>query len=409
MNINKKSFSIYKITCTINNKVYIGQTSGTLKHRFYQHVNKESGCIKLKRAIEKYGKENFTIEEIDIASDKETALQKEAHYIKQYKSNNIKYGYNILANGYSSYSTKKVYCIETKETFETVLLAAKVMNVCPSFMAAVCRGNKSTVRGLHFTYINKKGDPIINTVKFIKPNKTKIRCIELNMIFESVAKAARYIGRTSMTIFNCLNGKSPRAGGYHWEYVDTKWHRQVKYTKSSRSRKIICTDTNKIFNSATEAARSINVSLNSILSCCNGISKTSGGYHWNYLDGIKKVLPPKNRNGNYSSKKQPVKCVETNKIYESISQASREFGIAKNSIQMALWYPNRTVKGYHFTYCYDIEREPYNAKKIICVETGKVFNSLIDASRVICKDSSALSVALKKPHRTCGGFHWKYL
>lgn len=211
MNINKKSFSIYKITCTINNKVYIGQTSGTLKHRFYQHVNKESGCIKLKRAIEKYGKENFTIEEIDIASDKETALQKEAHYIKQYKSNNIKYGYNILANGYSSYSTKKVYCIETKETFETVLLAAKVMNVCPSFMAAVCRGNKSTVRGLHFTY------------------------------------------------------------------------------------------------------------------------------------------------------------------------------------------------------CYDIEREPYNAKKIICVETGKVFNSLIDASRVICKDSSALSVALKKPHRTCGGFHWKYL
>lgn len=222
--MDKKYFSIYKITCTVNGKVYIGQTSGNVKARLKQHLQKDSCCVKLKRAIKKYNKENFIIEEIDMANNKEEALQKEAKYIKQYKSNNIRYGYNILANGHSTYSTQKVYCIETGEVFETVLLAAKSIGVSPSFMANACRGSRPTVKGLHFTYLDKNNNPIMDKVRFIKPHGTKVKCIELDLTFNSVAEAARYIGRTDMTIFQCLKGKASRAGGYHWEYVEPYWY-----------------------------------------------------------------------------------------------------------------------------------------------------------------------------------------
>ena len=48
----------------------------------------------------------------------------------------------------------------------------------------------------------------------------KIRCVELDMIFESVNAAANYINRTGASISNCLIGNQKTSGNYHWEYVD---------------------------------------------------------------------------------------------------------------------------------------------------------------------------------------------
>lgn len=47
----------------------------------------------------------------------------------------------------------------------------------------------------------------------------KIRCVEINMIFDSIRKAAKFIGQSPTSIVNCLKGKTCMAGGYHWEYV----------------------------------------------------------------------------------------------------------------------------------------------------------------------------------------------
>ena len=58
---------IYKITCKINNKIYIGQTSESLKTRFKRHMGyqKDDNDTKFYRAVRKYGVENFYIEKID--------------------------------------------------------------------------------------------------------------------------------------------------------------------------------------------------------------------------------------------------------------------------------------------------------------------------------------------------------
>ena len=88
---------IYKITNVINNKVYIGQTVNTIKHRWYQHCNRK-GCTSLYNAILKYGKENFNIEIIETLPI-EKLDEREIYWISFYKSNTKKFGYNILLGG----------------------------------------------------------------------------------------------------------------------------------------------------------------------------------------------------------------------------------------------------------------------------------------------------------------------
>jgi group I intron endonuclease len=89
---------IYKITNTINGKLYIGQTVNTLHHRWKQHC-RSSGCRYLSSSIKKHGKENFTIEEIDRADNIEELNKRESYWIEFYNSTNSKFGYNLESGG----------------------------------------------------------------------------------------------------------------------------------------------------------------------------------------------------------------------------------------------------------------------------------------------------------------------
>ena len=85
---------IYKITCKVNNKVYIGQTTETLEKRFRRHMGyqKDSHDTKFYRAVRKYGVDNFYIELLDKATSRLELNLLEEHYIKAY--NSIEEGYN---------------------------------------------------------------------------------------------------------------------------------------------------------------------------------------------------------------------------------------------------------------------------------------------------------------------------
>lgn len=74
-------YTIYKISNTINDKIYIGQTRQSLKSRMNGH--KQAHTL-IGIAIRKYGIQNFTIECIDTAENNEQALYKEKHYIGKF-------------------------------------------------------------------------------------------------------------------------------------------------------------------------------------------------------------------------------------------------------------------------------------------------------------------------------------
>lgn len=84
-------YLVYKITCLSNGKIYVGQTTETLKQRFKRHLN-YNGDTKFYRAIKKYGKENFKIELIDTANNQKELDEKEFYWIK--KLNAVEKGYN---------------------------------------------------------------------------------------------------------------------------------------------------------------------------------------------------------------------------------------------------------------------------------------------------------------------------
>lgn len=102
---------IYKITNIQNNKVYIGQTIRPITDRFNRHINDALHNIidtHFARAIRKYGKESFKIEEIDSASSQEELNQKEQYWIRYYDS--VNQGYNetdaIFKSGGNTYQSK---------------------------------------------------------------------------------------------------------------------------------------------------------------------------------------------------------------------------------------------------------------------------------------------------------------
>lgn len=87
-----KLFYLYKIVNSVNDKVYIGVTS-RLKERKREHFSKSSKCSKLRKAIDKHGRENFELIVLCCGlEDYITDLEFKA--IDLYDS--ISNGYNIL-------------------------------------------------------------------------------------------------------------------------------------------------------------------------------------------------------------------------------------------------------------------------------------------------------------------------
>jgi group I intron endonuclease len=91
---------IYKITNTINNKMYIGQTTQGLLQRQREHVsrfNRGERDHKLYLAFRKYGIDAFKFEVICVALDASYLNELEVAFIAEY--NSYDKGYNMTVGG----------------------------------------------------------------------------------------------------------------------------------------------------------------------------------------------------------------------------------------------------------------------------------------------------------------------
>ena len=96
---SKNVYKLYKITNTVNGKLYIGITKLSLQERFNIHVRfAKSPKYPLQFAIAKYGEENFTIELIEESKDRKHISESEEPAILHYDSRNN--GYNVAIGGY---------------------------------------------------------------------------------------------------------------------------------------------------------------------------------------------------------------------------------------------------------------------------------------------------------------------
>lgn len=112
-----------------------------------------------------------------------------------------------------------------------------------------------------------------------------------------------------------------------------------------------------------------------------------------------------------NSRKKTIVCVETGEIYNSLDDASLRTAICRKTIWNSIANGCLCGNGVHFRYENDKE---YHAKlgrknlgRVVCVETGVVYNSASSAR----KDTGILSIhnCLKGKNKTAGGYHWKYV
>lgn len=105
----KKMYGIiYKITNSINGKIYIGQTAVSIEQRFNGHKialeaykeDKYKHKSHLYNAMSVYGFENFYIEQIDSADSPEELNELEKYYIENLNTRDDSIGYNIAPGGF---------------------------------------------------------------------------------------------------------------------------------------------------------------------------------------------------------------------------------------------------------------------------------------------------------------------
>lgn len=93
-----RKYILYKHTAP-NGKVYIGITCKTPAARWGPNGNGYKLSPHFWKAICKYGWDNLTHEILLFGLTKEEACEKEREYIKKYRSNEQKYGYNMTSGG----------------------------------------------------------------------------------------------------------------------------------------------------------------------------------------------------------------------------------------------------------------------------------------------------------------------
>lgn len=95
---------IYLITNTSNNKMYVGQTIRSVSKRFEEHCKADSY---IGSAIRKYGKDKFTLNIIDYATNEQELNEKEINWIDELGTFGI-FGYNLTTGGDGKTKNKKI-------------------------------------------------------------------------------------------------------------------------------------------------------------------------------------------------------------------------------------------------------------------------------------------------------------
>lgn len=193
---------IYKITNKINSKVYIGQTIRTISTRWNEHIRKANlleDKYPLYKAINKYGKENFIIEELEECSDN-LLDEREIYWIHYYNSFNSKMGYNCTSGGKGT-NIIITYDENIDEIAKRYLNGERLDMLCKEFKCGYITTRRELLRrGIQ---INKFAGPqkLSKKISAIDPKTNAII-----KTYNSISEAARSL---------CEEGKNFKAIGNH--------------------------------------------------------------------------------------------------------------------------------------------------------------------------------------------------
>jgi hypothetical protein len=181
--------------------------------------------------------------------------------------------YDLEYNEIKRYKCIKDAVIESKGFFIT------------SKISACCLGKRNHHKGFIWKY-NDGINIIKNDFKLLKIPVIQYD-MNLNEInkFDSIKEASIKTKISETGIVRCCKGKNITAGGFIWKYNND---RKLFIKNNNKKKPVIQYDKslNELnrFDSITEASIKLNISINSIYSCCKHKNKSGGGFIWRYAN-----------------------------------------------------------------------------------------------------------------------------
>ena len=267
----KYGFScIYLWKNLINDKVYVGQTQNFYQRmKQYQRGNDVGRVVG--KALAKYGFDNFEVfileQDVPIAN----LDAREQYWLDFYKCYDSCIGYNVCqeastTRGYRhSEDSKRKMSEKTKKRFRDHPEYAKAIGdrqrgkkasqTTKDKMSQSRLGNQNA-KGSHWKMTEESKKKISQALK------GKQNCLGHKHTQETKDKIAE--SNRNRTVSEETRRKISEAN------------------KGKTVKKVRCIDTNIIYNSMIEASEKTGVKQNGISHCCRGKQKTAGGYRWEY-------------------------------------------------------------------------------------------------------------------------------
>lgn len=161
------------------------------------------------------------------------------------------------------------------------------------------------------------------------------------------------------------------------------------------SRKVKCVETGEVFDSIKAAAQWCNVPSSTIVMLLKGKGRTAGGYHWIYADdgneeaALERIRQmPEGHKPTAETLERQRQTKLGRKLTSEHSEKIRQSHLGKG------WKPSTYEK------C---------CRKIRCVETSEIFDSIKAAAEHHGLKAPNISAVLAGKGKSCGGFHWEYV
>lgn len=249
----KNDYYVYKHTAP-NGKVYIGQTCQNSEARFGSGGYRYKGCTLFYNAIQKYGWDNFEHEILFQGLTQDEANKKEIELIEKCRSNEREFGYNLQAGGNNgspseetririsnshigkclSEETKKKISLartgqkDSDETRKKKSESHKGKHLSDETIKKLSEKGKQRTdvqeRGRQCGYSNRGRKHTAEAKKHMSEssnpiNHKRVLCVDTNVVYNSLSEAASDTGVWRQNIGKVCNNELQSAGGYKWMFV----------------------------------------------------------------------------------------------------------------------------------------------------------------------------------------------
>lgn len=226
---DEKHWCVYIHTAP-DGKKYVGITCNKPEWR-WRNGKGYSQNAHFSAAIQKYGWGNFTHEIVASGLPKADACEMEQRLIKLYKTQDREYGYNKSSGGELS-ALGVIGRKHTEGTRQRMSEARKKVVLTPDWrkhLSEALTGTKQSEERKHNTSVTMKclwENPDYRA-KMVEAHSNenshkarRVLCVETGEIFECIKYACQRYGVHSSSVSNVCRGKLKTTGGYHWQYVE---------------------------------------------------------------------------------------------------------------------------------------------------------------------------------------------